>query len=223
MSSLAYEVRQCQQPNCRFRFPAAVDERKRLNCPICGSPTRQVHQAVVSPENQTPSSENQPLGMEVLLDNLRSTWNVGSMLRTADGAGIGHFYLCGITPTPEHPRVARTALGAEKSINWSWHPNSVHLADQLIASGRVLWALETTSAAEKITAARLLEFSEPIVLIVGNEIYGVDPGLIERCDKILHIPMQGVKRSLNAAVAFGIAIYLLSEPHLPPAPPESPA
>jgi tRNA G18 (ribose-2'-O)-methylase SpoU len=181
-----------------------------------------VVQAVAPPENQSPSLIHQPARLEILLDNLRSTWNVGSMLRTADGAGVRRFYLCGITPTPEHPRVARTALGAEKTLTWSWHPNSLDLADQLIASGCALWALEEAPNARPITSTSLADDEQRIVLIVGNEIYGVDPGLLERCERILHIPMHGIKRSLNAAVAFGIAVYLLFGPLQNPAQRDSP-
>lgn len=221
MASPAYEIRQCEQAACRFRFPAAVSEVGRLTCPVCGSPTRKVQQAVVSPENQTATAASTPARLEVLLDNLRSAWNVGSMLRTADGVGINRFYMCGITPTPEHPGVARTALGAEHTMHWSSHLNSLDLADTLIQSGRVLWALEATDAAEPITSAGELAVSKPTVLIVGNEIYGVDPELMDRCEKTLMIPMVGIKRSLNAAVAFGIAVYLLRMPQLNPAYPDS--
>jgi 23S rRNA (guanosine2251-2'-O)-methyltransferase len=151
----------------------------------------------------------QPARVEALLDNIRSVYNVGAMLRTADGAGIRHLHLCGITATPDHPRVAKTALGAEDAVPWSAHPNSLDVADELKGRGYALWALESGERAEPLFGAGPAPQGTPLALVVGNELAGIDPALLARCDRVLYIPMAGVKGSLNAAVAFGIAAYYL--------------
>jgi tRNA G18 (ribose-2'-O)-methylase SpoU len=146
--------------------------------------------------------------VEALLDNIRSIYNVGAMLRTADGAGLRHLYLCGITATPGHPRMAKTALGSEDAVPWTAHPNALDAADGLLAQGYRLWALESGAQAGSLFALDSLP-AAPLVLVVGNELAGVDAALLARCERVLSIPMHGIKGSLNAAVAFGIAAYYL--------------
>ena len=164
--------------------------------------------------------------MEALLDNVRSAWNVGAIFRTADAFGVRHLHLCGITPTPENPSVAKTALGAHESVAWGYHKNALALAEKLKGEGRLLWALEQDERAVSTTdleAPQELGQAEKrmsgrkgirtdvgrIVLIVGNEITGVDPALLDMCNKIFHIPMLGKKQSLNVEVAFGVGVALL--------------
>jgi 23S rRNA (guanosine2251-2'-O)-methyltransferase len=142
-----------------------------------------------------------------LLDNVRSTFNVGSIFRSADGAAFQHLYLCGITPTPAHPKVAKTALTAEQTVAWSQHTNALDLAEALQGRGHHLWALEDAPDATSLFAAQLPPPDQPLVLIVGHEVTGVDPGLLALCDQVVALPMGGVKRSLNVAIAFGIAAY----------------
>jgi tRNA G18 (ribose-2'-O)-methylase SpoU len=155
----------------------------------------------------------QPLRrLSALLDNIRSAHNVGAIFRTADGAGLRELYLCGFTPTPEDvPAIAKTALGAERSVPWSYHPNAVALADDLRAKGARLIALERLPKATPIYRFRAEPPDErPWVLVIGNERAGVDPGLLERCEDVIALPMAGEKVSLNVAVAFGAAAYWLS-------------
>ncbi len=201
---MTFEMRQC--PACRFRFPQPTGQGTVDPCPVCGSPTEQAR--VFSP-SRTPSTppSNSPL-FAALLDNIRSTWNVGAMFRSADGAGMRHLYLCGYTATPEHPKVGKTALGAEQALTWSHHPNGVDLAQTLRAEGKRLVALEGGARAEPIFHLKAWD-ATPVVLVVGNEISGVDPDILDLCDQVVSIPMWGVKESLNAAVAFGIAVYAL--------------
>lgn len=117
-------------------------------------------------------------------------------------------YLCGVTPTPNNPKLAKTALGAEQCVAWSHHKNSIDLADALLAGGHTLWALEEGQGTESLLAVTSVPGST--VLVIGNEVTGVDPDLLARCTRRLAIPMHGVKRSLNVATAFGIAAVLLS-------------
>lgn len=147
--------------------------------------------------------------LEALLDNIRSAWNVGAMFRSADGAGFTRLHLCGITPTPEIPAVGKTALGAEQSLLWDWGADGVALAQGLLEQGCRLWALEQDPRAVSIYASKPDLPGGRLVLVVGNEVCGVDPGILELCQRVVHIPMRGAKRSLNAAVAFGIAAFAL--------------
>jgi 23S rRNA (guanosine2251-2'-O)-methyltransferase len=156
----------------------------------------------------------------VLLDNIRSAWNVGSILRSADGFGFTHAYLCGITPTADNEAVTKTSLGAEDSVPWSYHKDAVKLVKGLRVEGWRVYALEedaraisiegAPSTAHRLTPGASAEFREREVLIVGNEVTGVDPELLELCDEIFYIPMRGEKKSFNVAVAFGIAAYALN-------------
>jgi tRNA G18 (ribose-2'-O)-methylase SpoU len=147
--------------------------------------------------------------MEVLLDNIRSVLNVGSMFRTADGAGIQHVHLCGITPTPDNRKLAKTALGAEDHVPWTHHNDGTAAAALLKDLGFQLWALEGGPGAEFLFDVVTEPLEGPLVLVVGNEVSGIDPGILAHCHRILQIPMMGVKNSLNVAVAFGIAAYAL--------------
>jgi 23S rRNA (guanosine2251-2'-O)-methyltransferase len=147
--------------------------------------------------------------VEALLDNIRSTYNVGSMIRTADGAGVRRLHLCGITPTPDHPKVSKTALGAEYAVPWVQHWDAVEAAAGCKQQGMHLWALEGGPGTDSLFEMLPNLPGTPILLLVGNEISGVDPGLLELCERRVAIPMQGVKESLNVAIAFGIAVYFL--------------
>jgi tRNA G18 (ribose-2'-O)-methylase SpoU len=153
------------------------------------------------------------LPLETLLDNVRSAFNVGSILRSADAAGLRRVHLCGVTPTPAHPRVAKqiakTALGAEQSVPWAYAPNALDAARALCDQGTTLWALEEAPGALSLFAAPLP--AGPLALVVGSEVAGVDPGLLSLCACAVCLPMRGIKRSLNVAVAFGIAAVLLAE------------
>jgi len=156
--------------------------------------------------------------VEALLDNVRSAWNVGAIFRTADGLGVDKLHLCGISPTPRTPAVGKTALGAEQVIPWAYYRNALWAAEKLKGEGCQLWALEQDERAVEIeeAAAARQEISpgqagEKIMLVVGNEVTGVDPALLDLCDRIIHIPMNGQKRSFNVAVAFGIAAHFISQ------------
>jgi tRNA G18 (ribose-2'-O)-methylase SpoU len=197
---------ECSNPACGFRFPAPATMQA---CPRCTAPLRVVPETTdldsVNPRDDSPAGPS----LEALLDNIRSTYNVGSMFRTSDGAGLAHLHLCGTSPTPENPRVGKTALGAEFSVPWTWHANGVQAAQSLKEQGRRLWALEIGPNSSSIFQAATELPAEPLCLVVGNEVSGIDPGILALCDARVWIPMQGYKRSLNVAIAFGIAVYTL--------------
>lgn len=210
-SSRKSQFFQCSNPNCGLRFPApSPDPDKSTACPRCKSraqpvPTRQ--DIEIHNPRRVPHPNHSHL--EVLLDNIRSTFNVGAMLRTSDGAGIQRVHLCGITPQPGNPRISKVALGAEFSVPWEYHENGVQAATACKNRGLQLWALEINPGAISIFDIPPEIRSQPAALVVGNEVTGIDPEIQTLCDQYFWIPMQGYKRSLNVAVAFGIAVYTL--------------
>ncbi|MCO5193708.1 MAG: RNA methyltransferase [Anaerolineae bacterium] len=206
MSSL-YQFRECQNSLCRFRFPVDASAENGDHCPLCNTPTRFAAQSL--PQSPTMSANGAAHRQVVaVLDNLRSVLNVGSIFRSADGAGIEHLHLCGTTATPDHPKFAKTALGAETNVSWSYHRNGVDLIETLQANEYTIWALEATQSSQSLFTTLLPD--TPLALVVGNERAGIDPDILALCHRVLHLPMCGVKESLNVAVAFGIAAYHLT-------------
>jgi tRNA G18 (ribose-2'-O)-methylase SpoU len=169
------------------------------------------------------SKEERRKNFAILLDNIRSAWNVGSILRSADGFGFSHAYLCGITPTADNQAVTKTSLGAENLVPWSYHKDAVKLVKGLRAEGWKIYALEEDARAIPLESGGFLappawagvssivreQGSALQLLIVGNEVTGVDPELLDLCDQIFYIPMRGEKKSFNVAIAFSIAAYAL--------------
>jgi 23S rRNA (guanosine2251-2'-O)-methyltransferase len=199
-----YQIRICQNPTCGLRYPLVDGHPFGERCPLCLGETISAVTRTLSPEPFTPSNQ---LGiqLEALLDNIRSAWNVGAIFRTADGLGVQKLHLCGITPTPENKSIGKTALGADQNIPWTYSRNALSAAEKLKREGVRLWALEQEARAVPVTASWMAN-DKRIVLIVGNEVTGVDPALLELCERIVYIPMQGQKRSLNVEVAFGVAV-----------------
>ena len=203
----SYEIRVCENPACGLRYPLINDHPFGERCPLCLGSTIPVLSRSISIEPPTPPG--QPLfQVEALLDNVRSAWNVGAIFRTADCFGVQKLHLCGITPTPLNPSVAKTALGAAASLSWDHSRNALETALKIKADGAHLWAVEQDDRAVPVNAPIQWD-GKPVVLIVGNEVCGVDPGLLDECDRIVYIPMLGKKRSLNVEVAFGVAISAL--------------
>ena len=153
------------------------------------------------------------LRIEPYLDNIRSAYNVGSIFRTADGVGVETLHLGGISPTPEHPKVVKTALGAQRSVRWEYHPNGVEAVKLLKGDGYRIWSVENTPTAERLFSIDLTRIGEPLLLVLGNEKAGIDPGILDLSDKIISVPMLGRKNSLNVVVAFGVVSYYLRFGH----------
>ncbi len=143
-----FEVRVCANPDCGLRFPYMEAASPTKRCPICLGDTEPALEAEVpQPAAAWASRARMKLNWDVLLDNVRSAQNVGSILRTAEGLGIRHVYLGGITPTPERPDVQKASLGAERSLDWSHHNNGLTLAESLKRRGHAIWVLESSPEA----------------------------------------------------------------------------
>lgn len=147
------------------------------------------------------------LPVVALLDSVRSLYNVGSIFRTSDGAFVSGLYLCGFTPHPPRKEIEKTALGATRSVPWKYFRNASEAIAEARATGMRILVLEHTTGS--IPYDRISRQDFPICLVVGNEITGVSEELIAAADGAIDIPMHGTKQSLNAAVAYGIAVFEL--------------
>lgn len=213
MSISSFEIRVCS--SCGLRYPLTEGHPFGLRCPHCLGETTVVlrKQTNNEPTIEENNKITQQRTLAVLVDNVRSAWNVGSILRSADGFGFSHAYLCGITPTPEQEAVQKTSLGAEEFVTWSHHKDAPKLAKGLKKEGWKVIALEQDNRAVSIRSAKTIrDYStskNKVVLIAGSEVTGVDPQLLDLADTIFYIPMHGKKRSFNVANAFSIAAYVL--------------
>ena len=142
----------------------------------------------------------------VLLDNVRSMYNVGAFFRTADAASIQKLYLCGITARPPMKAITKTALGAEDTVSWEHAWEALPLAESLRARGYEMAAIETSNH-----AVDLFDWTPrfPVCVVFGHEVDGIRPELAALCDTHVRIPMLGTKHSLNVATAGGIIMYEL--------------
>ncbi len=142
----------------------------------------------------------------VILDDVRSMNNVGSVFRSGDAFLIEKLYLCGITPTPPHREIRKTALGAEESVSWEYSAEILPLIQRLKQEGYIIASVEQTDGGIFLNEF-IPERSPKIAIVLGNEVDGVSQSVVDASDIILEIPQQGTKHSLNISVAAGIVIY----------------
>ncbi len=146
------------------------------------------------------------LPVSILLDNVRSMYNVGAFFRTADAAAIEKLYLCGITAHPPKGAITKTALGADETVPWEFAREPAPLLDAARARGCELAAIETS-----VHAVDLFDWTPrfPVCVVFGHEVDGIRPEVSARCDTHVRIPMLGLKHSLNVATAGGVVMYEL--------------
>ena len=147
---------------------------------------------IVSTEDRKESEEKLPI--HLVLDNLRSAFNVGSLFRTAEALGIEEIHLCGYTPSPENSKVAKSALGTEDWTKWTYWENSLECLEALKERGIKTYALETESGA---TPLEEVQVQAPCALVLGNERYGLGEPVLRKTDELVVIPLRGRKNSLN--------------------------
>lgn len=155
-------------------------------------------------------AEKMPL--VIVLDNIRSLHNVGSVFRTADAFRISEIYLCGYTGTPPNKEIYKTALGATETVNWKYFKTTREAVDHLKNGDFRICSVEQT---ENATSLHQFSFSigEKIALIFGNEVYGVEQDIIDLSDECIVIPQTGSKHSLNISVAVGIVVWEIARRH----------
>ncbi len=153
---------------------------------------------------------SEKLPLTVVLDNVRSLNNIGSVFRTSDAFRVEHIALCGITATPPHREIHKTALGAEESVDWSYHEETAVCVKELKERGYRVYAVELAHESLKLDKDTVAT-DRPIALVFGNEIEGVQEEVMSLCDGFLEIPQYGTKHSLNVSCAAAIVIWEISK------------
>ena len=150
------------------------------------------------------------LPLVVVLDNVRSLHNIGSVFRTSDAFRVECIYLCGIAAVPPHPEIHKTALGAEFTVDWKYVNNAIEAVDNLRQKGYIVYSVEQTENSIMLENIRL-EQEKRYAVVLGNEVKGVQQEVIDHSDGCIEIPQYGTKHSLNVSVAAGIIIWDLSK------------
>lgn len=146
----------------------------------------------------------------VVLDHVRSLYNVGSVFRTADAFRLTGVCLCGITARPPHPEIHKTALGAEDSVDWKYFEKTEDSVNWLKSKGYTVLAIEQCEGST-LLSENLKFKSDKLAVVLGNEVKGVQQSVIDLCDDCLEIPQYGTKHSMNVSVTAGIIIWELSK------------
>ena len=150
--------------------------------------------------------EMEKLPISVLLDNVRSMYNVGSVFRTSDAFLISEVILCGITGCPPHPEISKTALGADESVKWRYKKDALEAVKEMKKEGWLICVLEQAHNSlplQNFTPSDELKY----LLVAGNEVDGVNQQIVDLADIVIEIPQHGVKHSLNVSVSVGIALW----------------
>ncbi|WP_455049943.1 RNA methyltransferase [Hoylesella nanceiensis] len=146
------------------------------------------------------------LPLVVVLDNVRSLYNVGSVFRSCDAFRIEAVYLCGITATPPSAEIHKTALGAEDSVSWKYYESTLDAVEELKQQGYFVYSIEQVEGSENM-AKISLDASKRYAVVLGNEVKGVEQAVVNASDSCLEIPQLGTKHSLNVSVTAGIVVW----------------
>jgi 23S rRNA (guanosine2251-2'-O)-methyltransferase len=158
--------------------------------------------------DQYRQSEKSPI--VIILDNVRSQSNVGSIFRTADAFLTKAIYLCGITPIPPHREIQKTALGATESVEWTYFSKTNEAIQDLKEKGYVTIGIEQTEGSTDLRNIKIEE-GNSYALIFGNEVNGVDQEILNQCDFCVEIPQFGTKHSFNIAISVGIVLWEINK------------
>lgn len=140
----------------------------------------------------------------VILDNIRSAFNVGSIFRTSDAVGVKKLILCGMTAIPENPKVKKTALGADLAVPWEFENSAYDAINECKNKGYKIYGVEVAKDAIDF---RKVDYAEKSAIVLGHERMGLSEKILQLCDEIIFVPMNGVKESLNVGVCMGIVAY----------------
>lgn len=146
--------------------------------------------------------------LRAILNNVRSLYNVGSIFRTADAYWMDSLILTGYTPRPPRREIEKTALGATMTVPWAYLQDPIEAVSKCRHEGWEVWAVEQTTRSAALPVP--IAAGAKVALVFGNEVNGIDAAVLASCDRAVEIPMHGTKHSLNVAVAFGIAVQLVS-------------
>ena len=146
------------------------------------------------------------LPLAVILDEVRSLHNIGSVFRTSDAFLVERIYLCGITATPPHPEMHKTAFGAEDTVDWKYVKHTLEAVEELHNEGYTVLAIEQVEGSTMLDELEL-EPDKKYAIVMGNEVKGVQQEVIDACDGCIEIPQYGTKHSLNVSVTTGIVLW----------------
>jgi 23S rRNA (guanosine2251-2'-O)-methyltransferase len=161
----------------------------------------ELNRATVADFKSTPKSP-----VVLVLDNVRSLHNVGAVFRTADAFALEKIWLCGITGRPPQREITKTALGSEESVSWEYATTTVEAVMALKREGYAVVAVEQTTGSTSLVQFRPVS-GQPLALVMGNEVFGVDDEVLALCDAAVEIPQFGTKHSLNVSVAAGVVLW----------------
>lgn len=147
----------------------------------------------------------------VILDNIRSLYNVGAIFRTSDGVMVEKIFLCGMTGMPPRREIAKTSLGADQTVPWEYRKNAIDVVLELKEKGVQIVTLELSEPSNHYAE---VDFNYPVALVIGHEIDGIKDEVMEMADLSIQIPMLGRANSLNVATAYGIAVYQILHKYL---------
>ena len=164
-------------------------------------PELEPHYANTAPDQRPPLPRNP---VHVVLDNLRSAYNVGSAFRTCDACAVTHLHLCGMSAHPPHKKIAKTSLGAFEYVPWTYYERTADAIAALHEQGIPVVAVEVAPGAVPHTA---FDWPNPVAIVFGNEVTGINEKNLRRTDATICIPMAGYKNSINVATAFGVVLY----------------
>lgn len=153
--------------------------------------------------------QSKKIPVVIVLDRIRSLHNVGSIFRTADAFRLESIHLCGITATPPHPEIDKTALGATESVPWKEYSSTTDSINELKSAGYHTYAVEQTTSRVWLDELVLPENVTGIAVVMGHEVTGVDQEVLEACDGCIEIPQLGTKHSLNVSISAGIVMWEL--------------
>lgn len=159
----------------------------------------------LSPEEYKRSEKNKVV---VVLDNVRSALNVGSVFRSCDAFSVEELYLCGITATPPNKEINKTALGSTETVKWTHFPSTMDAVIDLKSKGYKIYSVEQAEHSVMLNQCEGLVDTAPCALIMGNEVDGVNQDIINISDACIEIPQTGTKHSLNVAVAAGVVLWV---------------
>jgi len=215
-------ITRCAFSNCRQQFEVAVAEGNErwqrpmpAVCPSCSRPQSAKPIAILDYLEKLSAaydlkSQGDYFAFNVIVEDIRSLHNIGSIFRTADGAGVSKLILCGISGVPPRKQIAKTSLGAEDTVPWTYCGNVVESIEVFKEKGVQIVGLERNDRSIECTEFVEKQMRQPLCLIVGNEVTGLSLQALSLCDAVCHLPMRGSKESLNVAVAFGIAAYMIA-------------
>ncbi len=154
------------------------------------------------------------LPLVVVLDNVRSLHNIGSVFRTADAFRLAHIYLCGMCATPPNNEIHKTALGAELTVEWTYFAETIDAVQHLQNAGYKVLAIEQAQGSTMLHDVKL-NANEKYAIVLGHEVFGVQQAVVDQADGCIEIPQYGTKHSLNVSVTAGIVMYELAIQLLP--------